>query len=137
MDYDYEKLLERAWANLPDKLRKHERFEMPKAVTFVEGNTTIIKNFNEIADILNRKPDHLFKFLLKELAAPGINDGNRVVIQRVLKKHIIDKKIEEYGKEYVLCHECERPDTTITELEGHKIIKCDACGGWRPMRRLK
>ncbi|MFC2162550.1 translation initiation factor IF-2 subunit beta [Candidatus Altiarchaeota archaeon] len=137
MEYDYEKLLTKAWSNLPDKLRKHERFEMPKATTFTEGNTTIIKNFNEVASTLNRKPEHILKFLLKELAAPGIWDNNRVVIQRVLKKHIIDKKIAQYAAEYVLCHECDRPDTKLTELEGHKIIKCEACGGWRPMRRIK
>ncbi len=137
MDYNYNKLLERAWTKLPEKLKSHERFEMPTATTFVEGNTTIIKNFNEVASMLNRKPEHMLKFLLKELAAPGMNDGNRVIIQRVLKKHIIDKKINEYAQEYVLCHECNRPDTKIGELEGHKIIKCEACGGWRPMRRIK
>jgi translation initiation factor 2 subunit 2 len=137
MKYEYDKLLDRAWSMLPERLKKHERFEVPTANTFIEGNTTIIKNFNEIANTLNRKPEHILKYLLKELAAPGMRDSNRVIIQRVLRKHIIDKKIQEYTQEYVLCHECGRPDTKTSELEGHKIIKCEACGAWRPIRRIK
>lgn len=137
MEYNYSKLLDRAWANLPEKLKSHSRFEIPKSKIFVEGNQTIIKNFNDIANTLRRDPKHLLTFLLKELAAPGTFDGNRVVIQRVLRKHIIDKKIEDYVNEYVLCHECKRPDTKFTELEGQGIIKCTACGGWRPLRKIK
>lgn len=137
MEYNYSKLLDRAWESLPEKLKSHSRFEIPEAKIFVEGNQTIIKNFNEIANTLRRDTKHLLTFLLKELAAPGTFDGNRVVIQRVLRKHIIDKKIEDYVNEYVLCHECHRPDTKFTELEGQKIIKCTACGGWRPLRKIK
>jgi len=137
MDSDYGRLLDRAWSMLPEHLGTPVRFEMPVAETFVEGNTTIIKNFGELADKLRREPDHMLKFLFKELAAPGIRDGGRVVMQRVLKQSVINKKIEDYAKEFVLCHECGKPDTNISELEGVKIIKCEACGGWWPMRRIK
>ncbi|MBN2251446.1 MAG: translation initiation factor IF-2 subunit beta [Candidatus Altiarchaeota archaeon] len=137
MEYDYVKLLDRAWNSLPDELRHHERFVMPQANTYVEGNQTIIRNFSEIADLLGRDPKHLFTFLLKELAAPGTLEGSRVIIQRVLRKHIIDKRIGDYANEYVICHECGKPDTKFTELEGQKIIKCAACGGWRPLRKIK
>lgn len=131
------KLLDRAWDNLPDELKHHERFVIPQANTFVEGNQTIIKNFSEIADLLGRDPRHVYTFLLKELAAPGTLDGSRVVIQRALRKHVIDKKIEDYAVEYVLCHQCKKPDTKFTELEGERIIKCSACGAWRPLRKIK
>ncbi|MFH1722503.1 MAG: translation initiation factor IF-2 subunit beta [Candidatus Altiarchaeota archaeon] len=135
--FDYKGLLDRADANLPEKLKKHDRFELPEADIFVEGNQTIIKNFNEVSTSLNRKPIHVFKFLLKELAAPGTLDGSRVVIQRVLRRNIINQRIEDYAKEFVLCHECGRPDTKVTSLEGEKIVKCEACGGWWPLRRIK
>lgn len=137
MEFNYSKLLDRAWNNLPEELKKHERFVIPQANTFVEGNQTIIKNFSEIADLLGRDPKHVYTFLLKELAAPGTLDGSRVVIQRALRKHVIDQKIEAYANEYVLCHECHKPDTKFTELEGERIIKCAACGGWRPLRKIK
>ena len=137
MEYNYAKLLDRAWDNLPDELKHHERFVIPQANTFVEGNQTIIKNFSEIADLLGRDSRHVYTFLLKELAAPGTLDGSRVVIQRALRKHVIDKKIEDYAVEYVLCHQCKKPDTRFTELEGERIIKCSACGAWRPLRKIK
>ena len=137
MEYNYGELLDRAWENLPEKLKSHSRFNIPGADTLVEGNQTIIRNFSEIASTLGRDTQHLLTFLLKELAAPGTFDGHRVIIQRVLRKHVVDKKIENYAKEYVLCHECHRPDTKFTELEGHRILKCTACGGWRPLRKIK
>jgi len=136
-EYDYDKLLDRAWGMLPEKLKSHERFEIPQAVTFVEGQTTIIKNFHEIAGILNRKPQHILTFLSKEIAAPALLEANRAVIQRVLKKVIIDAKIKEYTEEFVLCSQCKRPDTKFDDMEGQGIIKCAACGGWRPLRRIK
>jgi len=137
MNYDHNSLLDRAWTSLPEGLQSHSRFQIPSVDIFIEGNQTIITNFNEIADILGRKPRHILTFLSKELAAPANFDGRRVIIQRVLKKNMILRKVEDYVKEYVLCHECGRPDTKITELEGEKIIKCTACGGWWPLRKIK
>ncbi|MDD5112221.1 MAG: translation initiation factor IF-2 subunit beta [Candidatus Altiarchaeota archaeon] len=137
MDFGYERLLDRAWENLPSHLKTPIRFEMPQADTLIEGNTTIIRNFGDVASRLRREPDHIMKFLFKELAAPGVRDGNRVIMQRVLKQSVINKKFEDYAKEFVLCHECGKPDTGISELEGVRIIKCEACGGWWPMRRIK
>jgi len=135
--YDYDKLLERVWAGLPEKLKKHDRFEIPEADAFIEGTGTIIRNFNDIALTFNRPQDHLMKYLSKELAAPVTVDGSRVIIQRKLKKQIIDDKVRDYAKEFVVCHECGRPDTKISELENQKIVKCEACGAWWPMRRVK
>ena len=137
MNYDYDMLLERVWKGLPEKLKSHERFEMPQADTLIEGNVTIIRNFNDIAQAFNRKPEHIVTYLSKELAAPASEDGARVLIQRKLKKQVIDEKINAYAKEFVICHECNRPDTKLSELEGQKIVKCEACGAWWPMRRIK
>ncbi|ODS41890.1 MAG: translation initiation factor IF-2 subunit beta [Candidatus Altiarchaeales archaeon IMC4] len=137
MEQGYNELLDRAWGSLPDNLKEHSRFEIPKADTFIEGNQTTIRNFNEIANALGRDPKYLMTYLFKELAAPGVYDGNRVVIQRVLKQGVIEQKINAYALEYVICHECQRPDTEIAELAGQKIIKCQACGAWKPMRRIK
>ena len=122
---------------MPEKLLKHSRFEIPKADIHLEGNQTLIKNFLDIAEKLGREPQHLLTYLLKELATPGVLRRQEAVLQRSLKVVMINKKIEDYAKEYVICHECERPDTKITELSGQKIIKCEACGAWWPFRRIK
>lgn len=137
MEYDHKKLLDRLWKNIPEQVKHSERFEMPNADVWVEGNTTIIRNFNEIASTLDRKPKYILQFLSKELAAPATLEQNRAIIQRKLRKPAIDEKIAAYAKEYVLCHQCGRPDTKITSLEDQKIVKCSACGGWWPLRRIK
>jgi len=134
--HSYEQLLERAWKNIPEKLKTTERFEIPKVDCFAEGNQTIVKNFNDIVSTLRREPKHLLSFLSNELAAPAIIDNNRLVIQRVLRAYLIDQKVDMYAKEFVLCHECGKPDTKITEMEREKIIKCEACGAWRPLRKI-
>jgi translation initiation factor 2 subunit 2 len=135
--YEYEGLLSRVWKRLPDKLKKHERFEIPQTDSFVEGNVTIIRNINELSNAFNRDAEHIIKYLSKELAAPASVDKQRAIIQRKLKKQVLDEKVRSYAKEFVICHECQRPDTKASELEGQKIIKCEACGAWWPMRRIK
>ncbi|MEM4347713.1 MAG: translation initiation factor IF-2 subunit beta [Candidatus Altiarchaeota archaeon] len=132
----YKQLLERAFSKIPEKSKPTDRFEIPRVNLFIEGNQTIIKNFNDIVSTLRRDPKHISSFLSNELAAPALIDGNRLIIQRVLKAHMIDQKIDLYAKEFVLCNECKKPDTKIAELEKEKIIKCEACGAWRPLRKI-
>ena len=48
--YDYTALLKRAESELPTEVIIKERFEIPKAVVFNEGKTTILKNLAEIAN---------------------------------------------------------------------------------------
>lgn len=80
--YDYEKLLEKAYQELPENVKHHKsRFEVPGALVTIEGNKTIIENFKDIADALNRDPQHLLKFLLREIATAGTLEGRRVVLQ--------------------------------------------------------
>lgn len=136
MDYEYDQLLDRVWNNLPDDLKSTERFELPKAYTDIQGKKTYIQNFNEIADTLRRDPQHILRYLIKELAAPGTYDGKRAVIQRRVRRKMVNDRIQKYAQEYVFCHECHRPDTKVTELEGEKIIKCSACGGWWPLKKI-
>ena len=59
---DYEQLLERAKKNLPDQGKVKERFEIPKVKGLVEGNKTIITNFQQIATALRRDIKHLLKY---------------------------------------------------------------------------
>ena len=137
MVYEYRYLLDRAWSKLPEKLHKHKRFEIPVVDVLIEGNRTIIRNFDEITAKLRRDPEELFKYLLKESASRGSLEKNRATIQRRLKVSVVNDKIEKYANEYILCHECKRPDTYIGELAGEKIIKCEACGAHWHYKRIK
>jgi len=126
--YDYDKLLDRLRESLPPQVFEHARFTIPKVISFVEGGRTIIKNFKEIANTLDRKPEHLMKFLLRELATAGSVSDTQAVFQGRFSKSTLDNLIERYTKEYVICPECQRPDTSLEKMDRYTFLVCKACG---------
>ncbi len=132
----YEKLLEQAFARLPKSSESSERFQMPRANILPAGARTIITNFVEIANTLRRKPEHLQKFLLKELATSGELQGNRLVVQGRFRSDVVDKKIELYAKEYVLCPDCGKPDTKFVKEDRYLFLKCEACGSRHVVKKI-
>jgi len=131
---NYEKLLERAKANLPEIKQTTERFELPKVTGHIQGNKTVISNFSMIAKTLNRDQNHLLKYLLKELASPGSIDGPRLILGRKISSSLINAKIEQYTNEFVLCPVCKKPDTILKKEERITMMKCTACGAKNPVR---
>ena len=124
----YEDLLEKAYEKLPKMKEQEERFEIPKVEAVIEGNRTIFRNFIPVAQALRREPRHLLKYLTKELAAPGNIDGQRAIFQSKLFTKIIQTKINNYVRDYVICKECERPDTKLEKEDRLAFMKCEACG---------
>lgn len=133
---DYDKALERAYAALPKKTEASERFEMPVAEVLLQGNKTIIKNFEAITNKLRRDPRHLAKFLSKELAAPGTVEGGRLILNSKLYDRTINEKIKNYVDTFVLCKQCRRPDTKLAEHERLFTMVCEACGARGAVPRL-
>lgn len=125
---DYEKLLEKALKAVPKKAGEGERFEPPRAEIEKAGRRTIILNIMDIASRLRRDPNHLIKFLLKELATKGEISGQRLYLLGVFPTDTINKKIDSYLKEFVYCGECGKPDTKLLKEDKFWIIKCEACG---------
>jgi len=130
----YEQLLEKAKASLPEVKENVERFEIPKATGHIQGNKTIISNFGNIVKIFNRPPEHLLKYLLKELATPGNIDGPRLILGRKISSSLINSKIDQYAHEFVLCQVCKKPDTLLMKEERITMMKCAACGARNPVR---
>ncbi|MBI4170055.1 MAG: translation initiation factor IF-2 subunit beta, partial [Candidatus Aenigmarchaeota archaeon] len=56
---------------------------------------------------------------------------NELVLQGKINFSMIDQRLRDYVKEFVLCHECDKPDTAIVEEKGIAFIKCEACGARR------
>jgi len=131
---DYENMLEKAIKELPKELKESFRFEIPKIRGHVQGNKTIISNFLQIASAIGRKPEHVLKFLLKELATPGDIKKTFLILGRKVSASAINQKIEQYVKEFVICNECLRPDTKTTKEKGIIFLKCLACGSKRPLK---
>lgn len=130
----YEELLERAQSNLPKKTHSKERFEIPKAISKIEGNKTTIINFIQLTNTIHREPKHLLKYLQRELATPGSIDNQRLVLGSKITSLLINEKITKYVKEFVLCPDCNRPDTKIIKEERVLILKCTACGAKHPIK---
>ena len=125
---NYEEMLKRAKEKLPKVQNKSERFQMPKIQGHVEGNRTVLINIFSIADLIARSPEHILKFLQRELATPGYYQDKRLVFGRKLTSQMINEKLQMYIETFVLCDQCGKPDTKILDEEGKIIKKCMACG---------
>ena len=132
----YEKLLEEAFKKVkhPENLGSSKRFEIPKIEGHFEGRKTILTNFFQVAEHIRRKPEHFQKFLLKELAASGQKESDRLVLNMKVPSAKINQKIESYAKEFVICKECGKPDTELKKEDRLKFIHCLACGAKHPVR---
>jgi translation initiation factor 2 subunit 2 len=133
---DYEELLDRAIEQIPPQARETKRFSVPKAYAIIQGNRTIIQNFGEVTDAMNRDPQHVLKFLLRELGTAGNLEGNRAIMQGKFTHYLINERMDDYVKRFIMCHECNRPDTKIIREDRIFILKCEACGAKAPLKTL-
>ncbi len=134
---DYLANLDRALEQLPEIKGSGERFVVPEPKLLTEGKTTVLENFANIADKLNREPEHIFKFLLRELGTAGKIDGSRAIFQKRFTSEVITELINAYVTEYVICSECGRPDTHLIKSERILTLRCDACGAHRPVTKRR
>lgn len=131
----YEKLLDKAYSQVKVISSKGDRFEIPKVKGAVQGKNTIITNITEIAGYIRRPLDHLTKFLSKELAASGKIENERLILNTKLNSNKVNEKIDLYSKEFVICPECNKPDTEVILEKGIKSKHCLACGAKSPIKR--
>jgi len=134
---DYLENLDRALKQVPEIKGSGERFVVPEPKLLTEGKTTVLENFASIVDKLNREPEHILKFLLRELGTAGKIDGSRAIFQRRLTTGVLTELINAYVKEYVTCSECGRPDTHLIKSERVLTLRCDACGAHRPVTKRR
>ena len=133
----YEELLERAFRELPRRrVVKGERFEIPKVSVQRVGNRTIFRNFSQIARIINRSEDHLFKYLVRSLGTAGFLEHGRLVLQGKFTSDEVQREIDDYVKRYVICRECNAPDTELIREERILMVRCLACGAKYPAKGL-
>jgi len=124
----YEEMLSRAKEILPDETEETSRFTVPNVKGHVEGSKTIINNWSQIADALHRKPEHLLKYVQKELATPGEIIKASVVFGTKIQATKINEKIKQYADEFVFCKTCGKPETKLTKEATVFFVVCQACG---------
>ena len=132
----YEELLKKAEEELPELGMGGDRFVLEKIKGHLEGNKTVLINLKKIAKDLSRNPDHLLKYLLRELATPGKFVGVRVIMGTKESAVLINKKIKKYVSEFVFCSECGKPDTSLQEEKGVSYLRCQACGTKKPVKKV-
>jgi translation initiation factor 2 subunit 2 len=134
---NYEALLRKAYSEVSEPSESTERFTVPEVKAYIEGKTTVFENFGEIADTIRRDRDHLMKFLLGELGTAGKIDGNRAIFNGKFDMMLIATLVKNYVEDYVICSECGKPDTRLVKDDRIQLLRCDACGGHRPVRKRK
>jgi len=134
---EYMLLLDKAKSKLPHETEVHERLKIPEAEIMVEGKTTVIRNFSEIADVIRRDPQHMFGYLLRELGTAGTLEGKRATFKGNISNSQVQDRLSRYVDEYVMCSECNRPDTKIVKEGRVQILVCETCGAHRPVRVRK
>lgn len=134
---NYEALLKKAYTGVTEPVESTERFSVPEVKAYIEGKTTVFENFAEIAGIIRRDQDHFMKFLLGELGTAGKIDGNRAIFNGKFEPSLLASLVKSYVDDYVICSECGKPDTRLVKDDRILLLRCDACGGHRPVRKRK
>jgi translation initiation factor 2 subunit 2 len=137
MTDSYENLLKQAYSNITEKTESSERFVTPEAKAYIEGKTTVLENFADIVGKVRRDQDHLMKYILGELGTSGKIDGNRAIFNGKFEIQLIKNIIKNYVDDYVICSECGKPDTRLVKDDRVTVLRCDACGSHRPVRKRK
>ena len=124
---NYESLLDEAYEKV-EPVEGCGRFEILKVKGHHEGTKTVITNFGQVVSCIRRSPEHLIKFLNKELASSSEMKGDRLILLRKLSSKDINDRIEKYVKRFVLCPKCGKPDTELESVGGKVFLRCLACG---------
>jgi translation initiation factor 2 subunit 2 len=128
-DYKYEELLDRAFVKLAGRKGSGEVFEMPKVSVLVIGGKTIIQNFRDIAQILNRDEELLKRYFMKELNVPGsVNEAGQLELRGKFNATAINQLLERFVQKYVKCSTCGSVHTKLTKKGKVFVLKCEACG---------
>lgn len=124
----YDKLLDRIYMGLPDNTLDNTRFEPLKVDSIIQGKQTIWKNFTKMAKDIKRDPNHLYRFVLKEISTASTLKSGTLTLNGTFYNSKLNAIFEKYLNNFVLCSACKKPDTEFTTQNGVKVLKCSACG---------
>lgn len=136
MTFNYDDLLKRASEQMPEVQAKKERLELPRIQIQTVGMRTTIANFKEIADALNRDPQHILKFLTREMATAATFHDSRAIFQGKFQRESFERLLQRYMEGYVVCPVCKRPDTNVIKEKRLTFLVCNACGAKSSIKQL-
>lgn len=134
---DYEASLDRAMEEVPDIGISDDRLDLPDPAAQRDGAFTRLTNIGGIADELSRDPDHLHRFIQRELGTSGKLGDGRARYSGRFSSDDFATAIERYVEEFVTCSECGLPDTRLVRENRTPMLRCDACGAFRPVSKRR
>jgi translation initiation factor 2 subunit 2 len=134
---DYESNLDRAIEDLPDLGGSDERLDIPEAEAQKDGAFTRLTNLSAIGDALDRDPEHLHSSIQQELGTAGQYEDGRARYNGSFSSAELDAAVESYIAEYVTCSECGLPDTKLVTENRTQMLRCEACGAFRPVAKRR
>jgi len=132
---DYEATLDRAMEELPDFQGSDERLDVPDAQAQKDGAFTRLTNLSALGDALNREPEHIHSSIQQELGTAGQYEDGRARYNGDFSGEDFDAAIDAYIAEYVTCSECGLPDTKLVTENRTQMLRCEACGAFRPVAK--
>jgi len=136
MDFCYEDLLKKAEEQMPEVSLKKERLELPRLSITTIGMRTIIANFGEISNLLDRDPHHILKFLTREMATAATFHDARAIFQGKFQRDSFGRLLQRYMDEFVICPVCKRPDTKLVKEKRLIALTCNACGAKSAIKQV-
>lgn len=100
------------------------RYKMQSIMTVYERGHTVLINIMNISHDLNRPMEDILRFLKSKLSTSIIDKNDKIKIKGIVEKDKLQELIFDYIKIYVLCKECNNPETIITNNK----LRCGACG---------
>lgn len=134
---EYEASLDRALEAVPDIGSSGDRLSVPDAVAQADGAFTRFTNLDAVADALNRETDHIHRFVQRTLATSGKLEEGVGRYNGSFDDREFEGVIDDYTDEYVRCGECGLPDTRLVQENRNLMLRCDACGAFRPVSKSK
>jgi translation initiation factor 2 subunit 2 len=130
---DYHASLDRAMDSLPDYDSDDERLVVPDAAAQKDGAFTRFTNLADVADVLSRDPDDVHRFLQRELGTHGELESGVARYAGTFSGDDFDAAVDAYADQFVRCSECGLPDTRLVTEDRTQMLRCDACGAFRPV----
>jgi len=110
------------------------RYKMPRLVAKVEGKgngiKTVIVNMVDVAQALSRPPTYVTKYFGCELGAQTQFDvkAERYIVNGCHDGGKLQDMLDGFIKKYVLCEQCNNPETVLKVKKNMIGASCKACG---------
>jgi translation initiation factor 2 subunit 2 len=134
---DYTETLDRALEAVPERNEAESRLQIPAPEGETDGAFTRLTNIAQIADAVGRPVDHLHRNVQRELGTNGQLEESHARYNGSFTVADFEDAIDQYVAEYVVCSECGLPDTRLVNEDGVDMLRCEACGAFRPVSKTR